>query len=218
MNFNFGNTPAQARISNRLAANAIYTVKWEGATAEELESKDGNKYAVLKLKFTNEDGEFTDTVFEPKEGDEIQKPNNYGYNNPSRVDELMFKLHHLIAAVNPKASEQLSKKKVEISTWNDLRNYVVKHTTASAGATIQIKLVSDNKGNAQFPAFVLGFSKSGDLYPRTNFIGDKLAFTAKEQEKINAAATAKPSNMEAKVGAPSVTLTADDLDIDIDDI
>ena len=219
MQFNLGNVPAQSRVSNRLAANAIHTVKFDGATAEVIEGKDTTKYSVLKLKFTGEDGEFIDTIFEPKDDDNIRKQNNFGYENPSRVEELMFKVRHLIAAVNPKVSESIDKKgKMEIATWKDLQDFVIKHTTTGVGKETQIKLLADSKGNPQFPPFVLGISKAGEPYPRTNFIGDKLAFTAKEQERINNALTAKPTNIEAKVGAPAVTLTSDELDIDIDDI
>lgn len=219
--FNIGATPAQSTAVSRLAGNAIHTVQFKGVTAEEVGKEGGEKYSVMKIKFANADGEFTDTIFEPKAEDAIQKDNNYGYKNPSNNDEMMFKLRHLIAAVNPKANEAIEKKggNLTINTWADLRKFVIDNTTKGIGTEVQIKLVNDNKGQPRFPGFVLAFSKAGDLYPRTNFIGAKLAFTAKEQERINNAVSAVPTNMGTAVtSSGSLDLSADDLSLDIDEI
>jgi len=220
--FNLGGTPAQSKVSNRLAGNAIHTVTFKGAEMAELEGKDKTKYSILKITFANEDGEYVDTIFEPKAGDEVRKPNNFGYNNPSAIDELTFKVRHLIAGVNPAANAAIEKKGgLQINTWDQLRKFVVDNTVKAIGVETQIKLINDNKGNPRFPSFVLAFSKANELYPRTNFIGQKLAFTAKELERINTAGTAKPTNMasvDALVSDQSLELNTDDLSLDIDDI
>lgn len=227
MNYSIGAGSAQANVITQLPGNSIHTVKWVGAEAKDIESKaTGDTLRILSLKFKNDDGVFEETIFEGKPGDDKRVVNQWKYESPSAVEETMFKIKHLFAAINPKVAEQIEKKGLQVSSWDELRQFVVKHTLAQIGTETQIKIFSrtDSKGvtRTNFPSFVLSINKAGEVYPKTNFIGAKLAFTAKEMEKINNATTAKATNVDklASVAVPEVAgLSASDLDdLNFDDV
>lgn len=227
--FNLGgkDIPSVSRAgqSTRLKANGIYDVAFDGAEATVIEGKDGTKYNVLRMKFVDDNGlTFEDTIFEPRHGDDVRQENSYGYANPSRVEEIVFKVKHLIRAVAPKVADQMEDKKIQFTSWEDLRQFVVKNTAKSVGTRTQIKLLADKNGNPQFPMYVLGISKTNEVYPKTNFIGANLAFTTKEKEKIDNAAEAKSTDMDKVTNAstgydlstlPTVQGSEDDLDLDL---
>lgn len=229
MDYSLTGGASASTIVQQLTGNQIYTVTFKGAEAKTIESKSGEKFNILTLKFSNDEGVFEDTIFELKAGDEKRKANSYGYDNPSALEELGFKAKHLLAAVNPKVAADIQAKGgLKITGWEQFTSFVVKHANTGVGKETQIKLLerTDAKGvkRANFPGFVLGISKKGELYPKTNFIGDKLAWTAKEKEKIDAAATAAPTNPDtfslgvptANVKVPSLSEVPDlNLDFDI---
>lgn len=219
MNFTFGNTPATSTqgTNNQLAANSIHDVTFDGVTAETIEKKDGSaSFSVMKVNFSNADGKFEHTIFEPRAEDNERKDNNFGYQNPSNVEELMFMLRHLIAAVAPKVHEAIEKKGgIAVASWEELRKFMVEKTKAAIGTTTQIKLLATGEGRPRFPGFVLGISKKNEVYPRTNFIGAKLTFTANELKRMETVAAAKPTDIDTVTSKGEVDLS-DDLDLDLD--
>lgn len=216
MDFNLGKTVqgnSTAGKSTRIKGNQIVDVTFEGAIAQTLEKKDKSEsFDVLTLKFKDENGlTYEDSIFEPRVGDDVRKENNFGYENPSNVEELQFKIKHLLSAVAPDVVEKMNGKAegVKINGWEALRQFVAKQTVKAIGKRTQIKLVNDKDGNPRFPGYVLGITKAGDVYPKTNFIGANLSFTAKELERIAATEKATPTKMSASANTGS-----DDLDID----
>ncbi len=215
--FNIDNSvSSKSSVVSQLAGNKIHTVTFKGAEALELESKkDGRKFKVLKFKFENEEGVFEDTIFEPQPGDDQRKPNNFEGENPSAIEDLTAKFRHLIAALNPELDKKIEAKTKSISakSWDDMRKIMVAAVASGVGKQVQIKLLIVGKDNkVQFPGFILGISKAGSTYMRTNFIGETVTFTTKEQEKLNAAAGAKPTDMRGSTPKPG--LDDDDLDLD----
>lgn len=213
MKFNIGTTEiaSQSTGGNRLPGGAIHTVQFDGAEAATIEKNDKSAtFDVVRLKFKNEDGTFEHVLFEPKEGDEVRQDNSFGSKNPSNLENLIFTVKHLFAAVAPNVAKQIEDKGLAIEGWNGangLRQFIVKNTDKVKGTEVQIKLVKDKNGNAVFPSFPLGMSREGNVYPRTNFIGKGLSFTAKEIERMNNISTASATNMPA---AGSGSGTTDD--------
>lgn len=229
--FNLSNgVPSQSTAANVLKANGIYDVIFKGVAAETIESKkDGKKYNILKIKFADANGAtFEDSVFEPTgEKDFKRQANNYGSENPSAVEEMLHKFKHLIRSVDPDLANKIDDgtKPLTAPNWAGLCALMVKATTKHIGKEVQIKLLANKNGHAIFPGFVLGISKEGNVYPRTNFIGANLSFTAKELERIENTATARPSSMPDNSGidldmgdTSDAAVTTADLDIDLDDL
>ncbi len=73
MSFSFNTTAgaSQSSAKPRLAGNDIYNVKFDGCEIVDIKGvKDPDKvYKVIKLKFSNGDGIYEHTVFEPRPED-----------------------------------------------------------------------------------------------------------------------------------------------------
>lgn len=198
--FDFGMTAggSQSNTRKQLEGNAIHTVTFEGCVARDIEGKqDPNKtFKVLDIKFSNKDGYFTDTIWEPTENDMEDRQGPYGA-QPSNFKAMMYKFKHLIDAVNPELAKKIDsgEQKLNANTWDGLRTLMVQSTTPGIGKETKIKLIKNNKGEASFPFFA-NYNKEGKFYMATNFIGDNIFWTSKELNKMNTAASAKPTSAE----------------------
>lgn len=219
--FNIDNSiTATSAASTILEGNKIHTVKFKGAEATTLEAKSGESYKVVQFKFENEDGSFTDTIFEPSAEDGTRKPNQFGGENPSNNEQMIAKIRHYIAALNPALSTQLDNntKQLSAKTWDDFRAIMVAAVAKGVDNEVQIKLLKNKNQMATFPGFPLSISQKGATYMTTNFIANngKLAFNEKERKAIDTVATAKATDMGTKTTAS--TSAGSDLDFDINDL
>ena len=198
MNFDFSFTAGNSQSGTRkqFEGNAIYTVKFDGCEYREFTSQAGADFKELDIKFSNEDGQYTKTFFEPKDSDFQDTQGVYGP-NPSNVKQMMLALKHLIDAINPELGKKIDKgeEKIAKNTWKAICEFMVENTKEFIGKETKIKLIKNNKGNAEFPGFFASYSREGKLYMNTNFIGDKIFFTTKELNRIKAQETAKPTEM-----------------------
>ena len=232
MSFSFDATAgtSQSTSKPRLAGNEIYTVKLDGAEIQDIQGvKDASAvYKVLKIKFSNEDGTYEHTVFEPKPDDfkrtetEFKNKNNNMEKipQPSNVESMMLLFKHIIDGFVPKIAEQIDKKERSIGAknWDDLRAIMVKILEAGKGNENKIKLIKNTAGEARFPSYFAGLSREGVAYVRNNFVGAKVAFSPYELSKITAAATAAPSkvdNFTPEVTEEELPDTSLDLDFDV---
>jgi len=225
--FSFSETAgtSQSTAKPRLEGNNIYSVKFQGCELQDIVGvKDPTAlYKVLKLKFSNEDGTFEHTIFEPKENDFDRRETEYTKNGkvekipqPSNVESMMLLFKHAIDAINPTIAKQIDdgSKNLGAKDWDTLRALVAKILDAGKDSETHIKLVKNNKGEAAFPGFFAGLTREGKAYIKNNFIGDKLAFSTYESQKIKDAAGAKPTtakSYDANTFTPQATAAASDL-------
>lgn len=207
MNFSFGTTAgaSQSTTKPRLAGNEIYDVQFDGCEIQDIKGVQDvtQLYKVLKLKFSNEDGTFEHTIFEPRESDfertekQITDKNGNSQNIPqsSGVENMMLLFKHAIDIINPAIAKEINDgtKNLGAKNWDDLRKLVVKILDAGIGTKFQIKLLKNKKGEASFPGFFVGISREGKAYIKNNFMGTKLAFTPYEADRISKEATAIPT-------------------------
>jgi hypothetical protein len=199
MNFDFDSTAGVSQSSTRkpLEGNAIHEVIFDGCEARNFTStQDSSKeFRVLEIKFHNEDGYFTHTIWEPREEDTKDREGAFGP-QPSNFKVMMYTLKHLIDAVNPELGKKIDTKesKITLDSWEALRKYMVDNTASGIGTKTKIKLIKNNKGEGMFPYF-LNYNKENKLYMSTNFIGNGVFFTSKELDKIKKAESAKPTAM-----------------------
>ncbi len=202
--FDFDITAGSTHVNNgfgtSLAANTIHDVIFDGVEARDFKSKDdpSKEFHVLDIKFSNADGTFTHTIWEPSDDNGDFDDREGLYTSPSVYKEIMLVLKHLIDAVNPSLGKAIDAKEKSLSTssWNALRDLIVDVTKESIGCKTKIKLVKNNKGLAVFPSFVAGYSKTGNLYLKTNFIGNNVFWTNKELEKMKNEKTATPTPVD----------------------
>ena len=233
MSFSFNTTAgaSQSAAKARLAGNDIYTVKFDGCEIVDIQGvKDPSMtYKVLKLKFSNEDGSFEHTIFEPKQADFNRTETEFTKDGKtekipqaSGVESMMLLFKHAIDAIAPEVGKQIDSgaRNLGAADWNGLRILVAKILDSGKGNPTQIKLMKNNKGEAQFPGFFSGVSREGKAYIRNNFIGNKLAFSTYELTRINNAATAKPTPAAGFVAnnafTPTAPATSDALDFNFE--
>lgn len=210
MAFSFNNTAnsSQSNIKPRLNGNQIHTVQFDGCEIQDIQGvKNPNEiYKVLKLKFSNEEGSYEHTIFEPKESDFQRSENTYADKNtgenksipqPSNVENMMLLFKHAIDSINPDVAKQIDDgvKNLGAKDWNDLRRLVQSILNVGKGTSFQIKLITNSKGEGVFPGFFSGINKDGKVYVRNNFIGKKLGFSAYESTKINNSLKSKPTEV-----------------------
>ena len=221
MNYSFDETAGISQNGARkvLEGNAIYDVTFDGCEARDIEGKqDPTKvFHVLDIKFSNDDGVFTHTVFEPTQEDMVDVQGSFGP-QPSRVKQMMLLFKHLIDAVNPALAQAIDKKEKNLNTtsWDALRKLMVQATDPGKGTQTKIKLFKKTStGAAIFPAFFANYNKEGKLYMSTNFIGKNVFFTNKELDRIAKAAEAKPTDTFSLDAAPDTTANNSDFNFDI---
>lgn len=208
------NTATGSTGFSRLEGNKIHNVKLADVKAATIGTD--TKYDVVTVRFEgigdSEGGVFTDTIFPPQMPQDGQRTkNNFGGENPSRLEELQAKIRHYIAAFNPQLSAEIQSgvKKVTAPDWNSLRQVIVSALTPGVGVETQLKLLKNSKGEPILPGYFLSINKDNALYMRTSFVGSKLTFTPKEVERITLANTAAPTDMSSASSiASGVSLTA----------
>ena len=218
MSFSFNTTAgaSQSTSKPKLEGNNIYEVKFDGCERQDIVGvKDPTMtYKVLKLKFSNDDGTFEHTVFEPRQEDfnrrenEIQNKKTGATEKipqPSNVESMMLLFKHLIDAVVPSVGKEIDEKKKSLgaSNWEDLRTLVENIFIKGKGVTTKIKLLKSKSGEAVFPGFFAGLTKEGLPFVRNNFIGSKIAFSTYELQRITKEAEAVPTKMStSSFGTP----------------
>ena len=224
-NFNITAGASQSTFKPQLPGNEIYEVTFDGASIEDIQGKKdpSQVYKVLKLRFSNEKGQFEHTIFEPRPEDFERGENKTTRNGevstfptPSNVESMMLLLKHVIDAVLPSVGKKIDEGEVTLGgkNWEQLRTNTVTVLEKGKGATTKIKLLSDNKGNPRFPGFFTSLNQEGKAYIRNNFVGNTIGFTSYEKTRIDNAANAKPTDMSESLGIPS-TNTEDIEDFDV---
>jgi len=226
MNFNFDNTAGAAQSTNLpiLEGNKIHEVTFKGIEERDIQGvKDASAvYKVLDIKFANAKGYYTETVWEPKAADfERRKGTNTKTGaettSPSNVENMMLLFKHIIDAVNPELGKQIDAKEKKISApdWIQLRKLMVTTTEKFNGASIKIKLIKNNKGEARFPYFsILTREAPHTAIVVGNFIGESVYFSAYEKQQIDKAATATPTNVATVVNLETTDSNMPDLSLD----
>ena len=209
----------------QLKGGDIHKVNFKGAEFETFEGKKdetkGQTFNVFKISFENEEGYYSEVIFEPREDDYKRREtelNGQKILNPARVEEIQLIMAQLVEAVNPGGMEKLAGK--QIPDFKTLCAYITKLTKEHLNTETELKLILDKKGKARLP-FLAGLNKEGKLYPRTNYIGKDLFFTDKEAADINKIKLATPTDTskllaEKSKEFESSTKSIDELNLDLD--
>lgn len=200
MNFNFNQVQnSQSTVRKQLEGNAIHEVVFDGCEVKDFAGvQDPTKqFHNLDIKFSNDNGVFVHTLWEPKDSDYQDRQTAFGP-SPSNYLTMMYLIKHLIDTANPELAAQINsgEKQLNFTSWDQLRKFVVEATAPFVGKSTKIKLLKNNKGEAIFPYFA-NYDRNGRFYMSTNFIGDNIFWTSKELNKMQAAAEAKPTATDA---------------------
>lgn len=214
MNFGFSSTSGVRPNRHPLAPWGIYKVKFTGAEIATFKgSKDPSvEYKVLRFNFENEDGYYSESLFFPKDGDDVDREyeNNGGTMKfPSNFKVTMNTIKQTLQVLSPKGWEAVQKASAKFKSFDDVANAAIKVLDKVKGTETEIKLVgrvSKGKVVAKIPT-IIRYNKDGELYVSDNYIGTKLYFNDYEEGERTKYLNAKPTAPQEKA-EPSNTAPA----------
>ena len=218
MNFNLSGTPSTSTTQRRLSPWNIYPVEFKGCRKESLAGKKDPSatYDILKVRFEGEDGYYEESIFYPKDGDEVrptyQNKEGHDYQGPSNLDRTKAFVSQLVEVICGKEGlAKFQKVSEKFQTFDDLVKALITITTPKVGTKTNLKLVGRTKDNIVepiLPRFV-AINKQGEAFASDNFIGDKLFFSDYEKRRRDEYLNVKPTDMST-VSEPK----ADNSDMD----
>jgi hypothetical protein len=225
--FNFSADQTYVNTSRpRLAGGEIHNVTFKEAKFDEIEGKKddnkGMKYQVLDVMFENEQGYYTERIFNPKEkGDERRSSDWNGQTiiSPSPNEMFGMFIGQFLSVINPAELKKLAGKSLS-NNFEQIAKFVAKAANANKGVEVELKLMLAKDGSPRLPIYE-SLNRQDELYHSSNFIAKEgLFFTDKEKATITKMKNAVPSDTEKLVSARPATVakpevSIDDLDLDL---
>jgi hypothetical protein len=205
--FNFGSlatTQATSSVQRRLKPWDIYNVKFSGARIDTVQGKkDPSKsYTILKVRFDGEDGYYEESIFFPKEGDDIRptykNKEGHDYQGASSFDRTMTFIAQVASVLNPEGFAKMQAASAKFKSFDDVANAFIKITDKAKGKETKLKLTGrtqqDGTVQACLPKFV-AINKQGERFTCDNFLGEKVFFSANEELRRKEYLNATPTTM-----------------------
>lgn len=191
---------ATARVveNNRLKCG-IHDVIFKGI--ERGEDFGPNAVGTIDIHFEAVDGSgiFDDKMFEPTSAERKTTTDRNGVEREqaSPAEQFMAKCKQLIMALNPEAGEKIEKgeARFKASSFDGIVKLLKKILDSKVGTQTQIKLLPNKNGYASLPSYVASINREGIVYISSKVIGKDLTLSSYEMSRIQAAATATPTNM-----------------------
>lgn len=190
MKFDFG-AAVEAKASGSRITPGIKNAKFMGVSFANVTSQStGDTYKTMALKLDVEGfGEYTQNFFEPQSDERTQM--QWGL-SASPLDHFMITMREIYEALNPDGLAELKKL---TGTFKQIVDAFKGLTDKYVGTNVQVKFIPSNNGFCTMPSFTARIDKNGNLGVSTYIIGKTITLTPSEVKKINAASTAKPTDM-----------------------
>lgn len=190
MKFDFG-AAVEAKASGSRITPGIKNAKFMGVSFANVTSQStGDTYKTMALKLDVEGfGEYTQNFFEPQSDERTQM--QWGL-SASPLDHFMITMREIYEALNPDGLAELKKL---TGTFKQIVDAFKGLTDKYIGTNVQVKFIPNNNGFCSMPSFTARIDKNGNLGVSTYIIGKTITLTPSEVKKINAASTAKPTDM-----------------------
>lgn len=230
MSFNFGltNAPLPSDIKYLKPYNIYKDVAFKSFEIKEGTSEKGNDWKCLKLTFASPEGEYTESIFYPKDGDD-QRREVDGANGGKRTLCSNFEVTMaMVAAVghafNPEGFKKMQDMSGKFRSFDDVVTVLTKILEQTKGkVTTSMKLIGRNSNGhvyARLPQ-PLGITQDKETKEWRTFpvaiFGDNLTFSAYELKKREEIQNAKPTEMGDAtdgVGVDAPTVGSEVIDFD----
>lgn len=198
------NISAVSNSLKQLDPYAIHTVKYVESKTDSFQGKsDPSKtFNVLRVRFSNEDGYYEETIFYPTSQDAERRTfeNSDGTTREmaSNWERTKFFMAQVMEVLNPDGYKKFCAASSQFKSFDDMANAFIKVLTPAVGKETKLKLMgrTDANGNVRpcLPSFV-GVNREGKAFVSTNFIGDRVFFSTYEESKVQQFKNAKPTSM-----------------------
>jgi hypothetical protein len=221
--FNFGslaNIQVASTSQPRLKPWGIYPVTFAGARKETIQGKKDSTmtYDILKVRFEGESGYYEESIFFPKDGDDVRpkytNADGHEYEAPSSLERTMTFIAHVAGTLNPEGFKKMQEMSKRFKSFDDVVKAFITLTDSCKGKQTNLKLIGKVQDGNVVPALpkYANLNKNGELWT-SNFLGDKLSFSNYEESKKNEYNSATPTAMKPTMEEPE-----DDGDVDFDSL
>lgn len=209
MSFNFGslaNTPT-ANNTAYLKPYGIYNnVSVDTMEIKEGTSEKGNSWKCLKITFKSPEGIYTESIWYPKEGDEVRREVEMGNGGKrymaSNFEVTMAMVAAIGHAFNPEGFKKLQELSKTFRSFDDVTKGLMTILNKAKDVTTSMKLVgrtsADGKVYARLPQ-PLGITQNKDTKEWYTFpvaiFGENLTFSSYEQGQADAYHNARPTSV-----------------------
>lgn len=201
MKIGFNGVNGTSSVQPKLEAWKIHDVTFEGV---EFGSFTGKKdpsatYQVMRIKFKGVDGGvYEETVFCPKDGDEVRTVNGER-ENPSNLERFTHLMAHLGEQLAPERYKTFSTRQYDLpKEFEKMVNDFNTTLKPAIGKKTKLKLIGNKKNEPMLPYFV-NINRDHEAYLSNNFVGDKVFFSAYETSQMDKRSSAKPTDMGSVV-------------------
>ena len=212
MQYNFSGAVKAKESGNALTAGikdaTFMGVEFANVTSQ----KTGDAFKTLALKLDIDGyGEYTQNFFEPQSDE--RKQMQWGP-TASPLDHFLITVREILEAVDPQIIKDIdSGTKTLTGNFKQICDTIKQWTDPMIGnVKFQAKFIPQNNGYVSLPTFVARITKSGDLGIATRIVGKDLTLTPKEQQKVEAANSAKPTTMPNKAADDLLNSASEELD------
>jgi hypothetical protein len=235
MAFNFGNlknTSSQATVSRRLKPFDIYKVKFEGCRIDHVQKKDDpeQSWDILKIRFSNDQGYYEESVFYPKDGDEKRPSHKVtdpktgvdrDVESPSSFERTMALVAQVAGVLNPEGFVKMQELSPKFKSFDDVAKTLIKITDPKKDTEVNLKLIGkkNKEGNVEpcLPYFV-NVNRNGEVYTSDNFLGDKVFLSDYDLKQKAKLMSATPTPMEKSSVGGSEDLQLTEAKVDNSDL
>lgn len=240
MAINITNMSGSSSFS-QLAPWAVHKVFITEVSHETKDDKNGKPYHALKINFGNDNGDFPQAFFCPvgpeemKEGGKRTLSKENSYEQPSREENFVIQLLHVIAAGGEQAEARFKKFYANNDPTTSLAMFdkfcaaiakLISETFITPKVELQLKLSGNKEGYATIP-FCVGITKKGEPFISKPFLAPvdakPLTFSSRELA-TKAKYEAEENKGASKVGDADLSIdernaVKGDLDdLDVNDI
>ena len=197
-------------------------------TVEENNFKGRNdpskEYHTLRVRFENEDAYYDENVFYPTSDDDFkdqerEDSNGRKYKLPSRFTQIKVFMGQVMQNVNPDGFAKFCAASSKFKSFEALAKAFMQVVNSAGDVDLQLKLCGRNQQDgsvfACLPNYV-GFRSDGTQYA-SNFLGNSLFFTSKEEAKREIYKNAKPTQMP-DIPVNDLTSTSSNEEMKVEDI
>lgn len=204
-NFDFGSTPAVSNSKKRLAPWDIYKVKFNGCEIREFDGKidPTQHYKVLQVNFEGDEGYYSESIFFPKEGDNVPREfptaNGGVRKTPSNWDKTKALIAQLATVLNSEGFKKMCSMASKFKNFDDMCKALIAITDPKKGTEVELKLIGRANKNGSIEAClpnIIAYNKEGQLFVCDNFIGKNLFFSSWEEGRRAQYKNAKPTPVE----------------------
>lgn len=216
---------AVSTVQHALPGGEIYEVTLDSVKFTKVPNKENesNPHQTLKIRFSNAEGYFEETIWAPKEGDLERKTSKNGKPMASNFETFCLKLAHFGTQLSPKGYEKFIGKSFDLpEKFEEMCNYFEKIMAPAIGKTTHIKLSTRRVKNSFYGClpFFTRIDDTNKAIVSSNFLGDNLAFSSYELDQIKAVRNSAPTNMgsiksDETASASDVNAVEEDLDFDL---